>query len=443
MVKKKLHGFIHFIKTRKYQIATFLIILGFAGSYTYSYLEQYTLIDSNWEYPINAQELTVENAAEWASDWFIRIVRSDGSYRYIYYLDKDSYSSSYSYLRHWGSVYSMIYYYQHNPYPELLKAVRKTIDWGLKYFTTFENDSSIGYFFYQYSSSSGGPALALMALTQYRQLTGDPRYDTYISKLSNFLLWMQESNGKIRSMYIYNGIVNGGEDNPFYPSESLLGLTLVYKLTGDNKYLTALQKAYVYYNNLDNFDYYASENTPFIPWSTSAFSELYQITGNYTYADFAFKMIDHRLKSQNIFEYYDKFGNNLLGCISRSVAVSSTLEGLGDCYAAAKMANDTTRMANYEYRMRIGIEWVLSLQMRYDQCKAMNLTHPERAFGGFRHSFEYSDNMTMRNDYTQHTLSALTKYLRFFPESVINSTVFRVPVKVNSSSDSHFLSKFE
>ena len=328
----------------------------------------------------------------------------------------------------------MIYYYEFNPYPKLLQTVRKTIDWGLKYFTTMENDKNIGYFFYQYSSSSGGPALALMAMTKYRKLTNDPRYDNYITKLANFLLWMQEPSGKIRSMYITNGIP-GGEDNPFYPSESLLGLTLVYKLTGEAKYLTALEKAYKYYRNRDNFDYLASANTPFIPWSTSAFSELYLLTGNYSYADFAFEMIDHRLKSQvTNTNYYDQFGHSLLGCISKSVAVSSTLEGLGDCYAAAVEANDSQRMNDYEYRMRIGMEWVLTLQMRYAECEAMNLTHPERAFGGFRHSFEYSDNMTMRNDYTQHTISALTKYLKYFPASIINATEFRVPINPNSAN---------
>ncbi|MHA1674283.1 MAG: hypothetical protein ACTSYI_11730, partial [Promethearchaeota archaeon] len=355
---------IKWIGRHKYKLVSIGLILGIGIPNVIQYLDLYEILEEDWEYPENVSDLNVENAAEWASDWLIRSVRSDGSFKYMYYLDKDTYSSAYSYLRHWGTVYSMIYYYNMNPQPEMLTAIRETINWGLKYFNVFDNDSSIGYFYYQQTSTTGGPALALMALTQYQATTGDTRYYSYMTKLGNLILWMQQPNGKIGSFYIYRGDVNYGEDTPFYPAESLLALTLLYKLTNNGEYLHAMERAYDFYSNLSKFDYYAGENTPFIPWASSAFAELYLLTENKTYADFAFELVDFRLQKQTTWEYLDDYGNNIQGSISRSVAVSSTMEGLGDTYAAAVHLNDTSRMNHYEFSMQIGIEWLLILQMR-------------------------------------------------------------------------------
>ncbi|MHA1611675.1 MAG: hypothetical protein ACTSVZ_05960 [Promethearchaeota archaeon] len=418
---------INWIGRHKYKLVSIGLILGIGTPNVIQYLDLYGLFEEDWEYPENVADLTVENSADWASNWLIRSVRSDGSFKYMYYLETNTYSSEYSYLRHWGTVYSMIYYYNMNPQPEMLTAVRETINWGLKYFNIFDNDSSIGYLYYQQTSTAGGPALALMALTEYQSATGDTRYNSYMTKLGNLLLWMQQPNGKIRSYYIFRGNASYGKDTPFYPAESLLALTLLYKLTDNVEYLHAMERAYDYYSDLANFDYYAGENTPFIPWASSAFAELYLLTENKTYADFAFNLVDFRLQSQTTQEYYDDYGNNVLGSISKSVAVSSTMEGLGDTYAAAVHLNDTARMSNYEYSMKIGVEWLLILQMRYDECEALGFEKPGRAFGGFRHSFIYDDALTMRNDYAQHSLSAFIKYLTYFPDSLVNETEFRVP----------------
>jgi hypothetical protein len=66
------------------------------------------------------------------------------------------------------------------------------------------------------------------------------------------------------------------------------------------------------------------------------------------------------------------------------------------------------------------MEFVLRLQVRRKQCEDYNLRFPRRGFGGFRHDLSGEEQAEMRNDYTQHTLSAMVRTLSYASSSFLN-----------------------
>ncbi len=413
---------------KRWRIWTIILIWVGAGFGFVSTYEQRipSLGDLTWNYPEDpnlAYDTPFQAYITYAGNHMEQLVKFNGEFYYQYDFMENEYKLDYNYLRHWGCAYAMLYWNNICNDPDLLKAARRACDWGLKYFHTFPENDSIGYVEHSNSASSGGMALAIMALTQYAQTTGDDRYAPYIEKLGNYLLWAQEPTGRIKSYYHRSGNYTYNEDISFYIGESLLAFVLMYEYTDSPIFHRAIEKAYHFYQYRENYDYYES---PFVPWATSAFAQMALLTENATYAQFAFKLLDYKLRYQVSSPTNDSLGNNIQGGMysNPTIGSSSTWEGLGDCYGAAVLFNDTTHITKYYQAMKIGMEFCLGLQMRQEECEQYQVKYPSWVFGGFRHDFArtietHPDgdafNSTMRNDYTQHTLSSMTKVIEYFP----------------------------
>ena len=106
-----------------------------------------------------------------------------------------------------------------------------------------------------------------------------------------------------------------------------------------------------------------------------------------------------------------------------TIATSSALEALTSTYRISLLQN---KSAEYEFALRIGLEFILQLQVRRDTCEKFKIVFPRRAFGGFKYRIEGDENTNMRNDYTQHTLSAMINSLKSFSMNFIDSFIFSV-----------------
>jgi hypothetical protein len=295
-----------------------------------------------WEYPESEEDPTFEHLALYAAEWLSYSVKSNGKYKYLYDLDSGRYPYDYNFLRHWGSSYSLAMANDYFNSTEINHALIRSIDWGLKHFFIFQNDSDIGFFHYYGRSTTGGVALAVMALAQYQMTSNDSTYYPYLARLGNYLLWAQQPGGWIRSYYINNGSTTCFTNTSYYPGEAILALSLLYQLTDDNAFLDALSKAYHFYRNT----YEWRSETPFIPWAVSGYSLLYETTKNMTYASFAFEMMDYALRFQNQDFTIDEMGNNITGGFysTPSIATSSYLEALSSTYRTSILLNDTGHM---------------------------------------------------------------------------------------------------
>ncbi|MHA1728154.1 MAG: hypothetical protein ACTSWY_05430 [Promethearchaeota archaeon] len=416
---------------KRFKAITAVLIITGALLTTNALIDYITLIDDEWTFPENVYETKFEACTRWAGDWLVQSIESSGKFKYLYYIETDTYSDDYSYLRHWGTAYSLIYLYNQTGDIKYRDAAVKTFDWGLQYYYEFTYNSSIGFLYYGGQSNTGGAALALMALTTYKSSVNNTdsenyeKYDEYIYKLANFLLWAQQPEGWIRSYHIRYGDYNDWTNTTFYPSESMLALSLLYKLTRNETYADALSKAYNFYSELSLFNW---KQSAFMPWTSSAFSELFYLTHNQSYAQYVFDLCDWKIGYQWQTDQFDECGVNKKGGFhtNPTVGTSSSLEGIGDAFHVAQILNDTEHLESYNKSLVLGMEYLLSLQVRREECEIWNLSCPQRVFGGFRGCYCTCDyNMSLRNDYTQHSLSAMIKMWKYMPKESILSINFR------------------
>ncbi|MHA1291193.1 MAG: hypothetical protein ACTSQJ_00835 [Promethearchaeota archaeon] len=362
----------------------------------------------------------IEAFARYGGDWIEYSQKWDGSFYYIYYPNKDSYSSENNILRHAGTVYAILQLYEYTEEIKYLYVAYRGISFLLKYLGKV--DENTFYIEYNDKVKLGGAALCVLCLAKYKELTNTYFYDEILEKLGNFILYMQEDEGWFRSIYYYKGDYNYNWNSSIYPGEAMLSLIRLYKTFNSNKYLNALENAYRFYANNT---LYNSNNAAFIPWTTSAFVEAYEETKKNKYADFVFEMTDYQISWQLMNDKEDKNGNNLKGSFGSEPTINAAvyLEGIGDAYKLAIEINKTGKISNYYSSLMYGIEWVLSLQYRYEEIE--DLKNPRRSFGGFHLAFSGDNWDEIRVDYTQHSVSAILKILNNFSKKQLNEINIR------------------
>lgn len=194
--------------------------------------------------------------------------------------------------------------------------------------------------------------------------------DIYLEKLANGILVLQQEYGKINAYFNSDSDAN----QQYYPGEALVALMSMYEYTGDERYLDATKKGFVYYKQF----WREEPNIAMIPWHSRAYYKLYQATNNYEVADFVFEMNNALVK------YYD-FGNcHFMFRGSELVFV----EGMNYALLLANEVNQPTSC--YHKFIRKATTKAMKKQIQSD-----DITN-----GAFPHS-------TLRIDHNQHALMAL------------------------------------
>ncbi len=339
------------------------------------------------------------------ADWILNMQESSGRFNYWYDPGANEFSPVYddNFLRQAGTAYSLTLVYEVTNDSAYLEAARKNIEYLTRYKRIRNKDTA--YFLYKRKAKLGGIALPMLAMIKIKQLTRDTVYDDDLKKLANMILYLQNiyGTGQYKSTYIYQGNYHhekttGWESN-IYPGEAMLALAFMYKTFGDEKYLESIEKAFDFYEPKRKWWH----NTAFIPWTVSAFSELYLITGNKKYADFVFKMCNSSLRRQNLNPerlVYGSFDG------LPTVFTSTTFEGIGDAIPVAEKIGDKSLKKKYIQRSKLAYHWLMKLQFKADGVKE----HPSPAIGGFKRSLQESK---IRIDNTQHAISAMIRGVKY------------------------------
>ncbi len=185
-----------------------------------------------------------------SSEWLIDNMYDDGRFLYYYDCTDDNFKDHehpnrtddnlyYNDLRHCGGIITLLRAYVLSGEDKFIISAKKALDWSISICAPHNCEFGKAYFaYYNNKGKLGGSGVLLVALMQYRNLTGDKSYDEYIKGLTRHILSRVSDNGEMLGYYIHPEFQNGQplikmNENErkatfsfYYPGEALLGLAL-------------------------------------------------------------------------------------------------------------------------------------------------------------------------------------------------------------------------
>jgi len=229
----------------------------------------------------------IDGLIERSSQFLASQVGSDGSFIYGWHPCFDREIKAYNTLRHASTLYAMIEAWEVTQDDTLKQAIRR----GVSYLTskliktvTINNVEMAVLTEANGEIKLGGNAVCLLTLVKYSQLTGNDRYLPLLEKLALAILHMQDDKtGKFNHVLNYPTL---SIKEPFriiyYDGEAAFGLMRLYSLTGDNRWLEAVEKAFGYFIRADHWK--AHDH-----WLSYAVNELTRYRPEQKYYEFGIK----------------------------------------------------------------------------------------------------------------------------------------------------------
>jgi len=346
---------------------------------------------------------SVSRLQELLSDYLVRSVQADGRMVYLYHPSRGSEDRTRdNAIRQWMATRSFIRIYQRHGSNELLRTVRKNIDYNLA--TMYSAEGELGLIIEKDKVKLGAVALAALALTE------SPFADEFATVRDRLAatvdsLWRQD--GSFRTFYRPAG---RDDCQNFYPGEALLFWAKRIVATRDPALLARFLQSFRYYRNwhLEN------RNPAFIPWHTQAYFIVWEMTREGELADAVFAMNDWLLGVQQWEtaphpdcqgRFYDPsrpFGP------PHASSTAVYLEGLASAVALARMIGERDRLDRYRTAILRGLRSLCQLTFK-DDVDMFYVAKRDSVRGGVQ-TTEY-DN-AVRIDNVQHALTAIDMILR-------------------------------
>jgi hypothetical protein len=336
-----------------------------------------------------------------AAAYLESVVQKDGQFIYEYSPPLDRISSSYSVLRHAGTTYSLLEYYQFAKDRKALEKVKPALAWvkaqahsprpgsgqmNFKYILDEDEEANIG-----------GAGLAVLAFCKYEEVTSDRSYHNLSVELGQHIVNQQEADGNFLCYYSYDDEEVDQRDSDYYPGEAILALLRLYQLDRNPKWLKTAEKGAMYLITERDSDI-PDEDLLHDQWLMMGLNELYRLTKKKVYADHCFKIAQSIAALQwKQHKYPDWIGGFYDPPRSTPTAVRS--EGLVATCGIAKTIGDTSTV--YLETLKRAVAFQLNCQ--YTDENVIYLPMPSRALGGMKGSLE---DLSIRVDYVQHSLSS-------------------------------------
>jgi Beta-L-arabinofuranosidase, GH127 len=354
------------------------------------------------ERPAEATPETLLAAVRRGADYLTRILDAQGRYVYIYHPVDGRDDASYGMLRHAGTTYAIFEAYEELGTPAYL--VKGEL--ALRYLKARLRDdpASEGKYVLDTDDEAqqrvGGAGLALLAFAKDAVVTGSRGELETMRALARVILKAQYEDGHFRS----NADVEHEtgkklkREPVYYPGEAVLGLMRLYALDPQPAYLEAARRGADWVVHVRDA-YVSEDHQEHDHWMCYAMNELYRVTSDRAYVDFAYKIARAIQKKQQPVEgapapdfagtFYD----------GETTPASTRLEAYDSVIALSRFVHEKD-------------DWLIgpalavarsTLGQQFDADNDYWLRDPAKAEGGVRESLFVQD---VRIDYVQHAMSA-------------------------------------
>lgn len=340
-----------------------------------------------------------------ASNYLARQVGADGRFVYGYHPCFDRQIGTYNTLRHASTTFAMIEAYEVTRDDSLRSAIERSI---LKMTRGFIreaklSDGSIAAFLTEANKEIklGGNAVALLALAKYAQVFATSAHAALMTKLALGIRHMQDpQTGAFRHVLDFPTLATREEFRTiYYEGEAAFALMRLYEISGDQRWLDAVELAFRHFIAQDHARYHDH-------WLGYCVNELTRHRPREEYFRFA---ID------NVAGYLDFVSNRITTfptLLELMMAMSETLErirGLPEFHHLLSLVDE----AKFEEALEKRVHHLLNGHFWPEY--AMFMRNPQRILGSFfirHHAFR------VRIDDVEHYLSGFIAYGRRLQEKV-------------------------
>lgn len=350
--------------------------------------------------------------AVWAGDHLAAITGPDGGIRYHYDVDRDRVRDGINIIRHAGTIYAMLQAFDRTRAPAIRAAAERAIEFLLRHTEAGRRQGPHGGGDARFVLDEDGPgapiplggsALAVVALVQYQEATGDARWLPQARALARFLVAHQEADGHFQSHIPYRaGDRVDKADSVYYPGEAILGLVRLYALDRDPLWLATARRGADWLIDVRDRgkgpDQLVNDH-----WLMIALSHLHLRTRDPRYLDHSLRIAraverEYRLNAAQAARHPDFLGSYYVP--PRSTPAATRAEGLLAVLDTCALAGRDC--AWVDALLRDTLAHVLLSQYGPDQL--FWVPDPAATAGGVAGGIT---DTSIRNDYVQHALSAI------------------------------------
>ncbi|MEK6220853.1 MAG: hypothetical protein N2D54_01225, partial [Chloroflexota bacterium] len=341
-------------------------------------------------------------AAVAGGDYLANNVYADGSFAYSYFPKTDVYSRDYNILRHAGTIFSLLQLYEVTEDPALLATAENAIGYLLHAIDICPHEvQPVGCVVEDGEIKLGGNGLALLALAKYIEITGERQTLGVMTLLAAWIEGSQNSDGEF-AIHKESFPERSPIDfiSQYYPGEAIFGLTQLYALDGNSKWIDMAEAAVDWLIDVRDFGI-SDDDLPHDHWLLYGIYELYQIRPKPEHLAHAFRISNAIMDSQNLSpEYPDWYGTYYIP--PRSTPTATRSEAFCSAYKLAQQIGDLDQSKRIltAYEDNVGFQLITQFQPE----TLMYLSNPQAAMGGFHTELT---NYEIRIDYVQHNISSL------------------------------------
>lgn len=371
-----------------------------------------------------------------------------GQVTYKEWPSENRYSDEYNLVRHTLATWNLVLAYEMDPsQAQFLEGAEAALEWTLSWrkdeklpdgtvitFIEYPGDQDpsvppvpVAQLPADHNRKLGSVVVGLMGIIDLARAKEDHQWDDLMVTMGNFVLHMQDDQGRFEPYYVPAGHPYADERNDIVPGEAALALVMLYEYTGDEKWIESLPSYFSFYEpwwderqarrrndrawpmhhyeNQDRLDL-----VQFGPWSVMAANRYNLATGREEGVDFAMKvghwMIEEYMWDEDRAPWpdyvggYYKFDGELPAMQAFCYA-----EGTAAAYQLATRVRPEEREF-FETATRESARF--ALQMQYTDLNTYAFPRGDEVWGGTR----YSMNETkVRIDYVHHALSAVYQYV--------------------------------
>ena len=345
------------------------------------------------KYIDNDVELIINNSANRLNSMLL----DDGSFIYGYYINEGKTIDSYNILRHAGSIYSLIKYYEYSNNDNIKDSIVKGIDYIINN-CLIKNKK--GYFVLEKKNKElklGGSALTLLALSEYQIAFNDDKYYDIAAKIADGIIYFSNDDGSYNHVLDLNLNIIDKYRTVYYDGEATFSLLKFYEISKDSKYYKLIQKTIDLF--IDNN--YLNYHDHWISYSMNSFLKYNQ---EEKYIQFA---LDNY--SKNEFDSIVKFSPTRLELLSITLDTYNYLNNQ-NIYSDSLEEFDISKL---KYSINKAKEVLLNYYI--DEEMAIYFDNKDIILYGFT---SITDDFRMRIDDIQHSILGLMIY-----DEIINHIV--------------------